>query len=48
VIGQKYAPSAFDWRVIAAAEPSGTVLTGDRTDLRALADRSSGATVEAI
>ena len=34
--------------VIAIAEPFGTVLTGDREDLRALANHSSGVTVEAI
>ena len=34
--------------VTAMAEPNGTVLTGDPADLRALAEHTSGVTVERI
>ena len=40
--------SAVDAVVTAAAEPGGTVLTGDLADLRALADHASGVTIEAV
>jgi hypothetical protein len=42
------AGSAVDALVIAAAEPGGTVLTGDPADLRALARQASHVTIEAI
>lgn len=42
------AGSAVDALVTAAAEPSGTVLTGDLADLRALAAHASGVTIEPI
>jgi hypothetical protein len=37
-----------DALVVALAEPDGTVLTGDRADISALADASSGVGVELI
>jgi hypothetical protein len=40
--------SAVDALVIAAAEPRGTVLSGDLGDLRALAAHATGVTVEPI
>jgi hypothetical protein len=40
--------SAVDALVIAMAEPGGTVLTGDVTDLRALATNSSNVDVVAV
>ena len=40
--------SAVDALVTAAAEPGGTVLTGDPADLRALARQASHVTIEAI
>lgn len=40
--------SAVDALVVAAAEPVGTVLTGDRHDLGALAAHAVGVTVEAL
>ena len=40
--------SAVDALVIAAAEPGGTVLTGDVADLRALAAHASDVTVEPV
>lgn len=40
--------SAVDALVAAAAEPGGTVLTGDPADLRALAAHASQVTIEAI
>jgi hypothetical protein len=40
--------SAVDALVVALAEPDGTVLTGDRADISALADASSGVGVELI
>ena len=40
--------SAVDALVTAAAEPGGTVLTGDLADLRALARHASGVTIEVI
>jgi hypothetical protein len=40
--------SAVDALVTAFAEPGGTVLTGDLADLRALAERASDVTVEAV
>jgi hypothetical protein len=40
--------SAVDALVIAVAEPSGTVLTGDPADLRALAAYTSDVTIELI
>jgi hypothetical protein len=40
--------SAVDALVTAAAEPGGTVLTGDLADLRALARHASNVTIEAI
>ena len=40
--------SAVDAVVTAAAEPGGTVLTGDPADLRALAQHASGVAVEPI
>jgi len=42
------AGSAVDALVTAAAEPGGTVLTGDPGDLRALARQASHVTIEAI
>jgi len=42
------AGSAVDALVTAAAEPGGTVLTGDPGDLRALARHASQVTIEAI
>jgi hypothetical protein len=42
------AGSAVDALVTAAAEPGGTVLTGDSADLRALARHASNVTIEAI
>jgi hypothetical protein len=40
--------SAVDALITAAAEPGGTVLTGDLADLRALAAHASGVTIEPI
>jgi hypothetical protein len=40
--------SAVDALLTAAAEPGGTVLTGDPADLRALAAYASGVTVEPV
>jgi hypothetical protein len=40
--------SAVDALVTAIAEPFGIVLTGDRSDLRALAAHTTGVTVETI
>lgn len=40
--------SAVDALVVALAEPGGTVLTGDRADLEALASHADGVTVEVI
>ena len=40
--------SAVDALVTAAAEPGGTVLTGDLADLRVLARHASDVTIEAI
>jgi len=40
--------SAVDALVVAFAEPSGTVLTSDSGDLRALAEHASGVLVEVI
>src|ERR1700758_2180165 len=40
--------SAIDALVTAAAEPGGTVLTGDLADLQALARHASNVTIEAI
>jgi hypothetical protein len=40
--------SAVDALVTAAAEPGGTVLTGDLADLRALATHASDVTIEPI
>lgn len=40
--------SAVDALVTATAEPGGTVLTGDLTDLRALAGHASDVTIEPI
>jgi hypothetical protein len=42
------AGSAVDALVTAAAEPGGTVLTGDLADLQALARHASNVTIEAI
>jgi|SRR5215468_4362248 len=42
------AGSAVDALVTAAAEPGGTVLTGDLADLQALARHASDVTIEAI
>jgi len=42
------AGSAVDALVTAAAEPGGTVLTGDPADLRALAAYASSVTIETI
>ena len=40
--------SAVDAMVVALAEPSGTVLTGDAEDLRALVAHSAGVVIETI
>ena len=40
--------SAVDAIVITLAEPGGTVLTGDRADIEALATHANGVTVETI
>lgn len=40
--------SAVDALVVAIAEPGGTVLTGDRADLEALAAHASDVTIEVI
>lgn len=40
--------SAVDALVVALAEPGGTVLTGDRADLEALAAHADSVAVEAI
>ena len=42
------AGSAIDALVVVAAEPGGTVLTGDPADLRALAAHASDVTIERI
>jgi hypothetical protein len=42
------AGSAVDALVVALAEPGGTVLTGDRADLEALAAHADGVTIEVI
>lgn len=40
--------SAVDAVVVAAAEPGGTVLSGDLDDLKALADHADGVAVERV
>jgi hypothetical protein len=40
--------SAVDAIVVALAEPGGTILTGDKADIEALAARAGDVTVEAI
>jgi hypothetical protein len=40
--------SAVDALVVAMAEPGGTVLTGDKADLEALAAHARGVSVEVI
>lgn len=42
------AGSAVDALVVALAEPGGTVLTGDRADIEALAEHANGVAVEVI
>jgi hypothetical protein len=46
--GRAHTGSAVDALVAAAAEPGGTVLTGDLGDLRALAAHASGVTIEPL
>lgn len=46
--GRARTGSAVDALVTAAAEPGGTVLTGDLGDLRALAAHASGVTIEPL
>ena len=40
--------SAVDALIVAMAEPNGTVLTGDRADIEALAAHAPGVTVQVI
>lgn len=42
------AGSAVDALVVALAEPGGTVLTGDRADIQALAAQADGVDVEVV
>jgi hypothetical protein len=46
--GRARTGSAVDAIVTAAAEPGGTILTGDLTDLQALAEYASDVTIEPI
>ena len=46
--GRARAGSAVDALVVALAEPGGTVLTGDRADIEALATHADGVDVELI
>ena len=46
--GRARAGSAIDALLVASAEPGGTVLTGDPSDLRALAGNASDVTIEPI
>lgn len=46
--GRARAGSAVDALVVAIAEPGGTILTGDRADIEALAAYASGVAVELV
>jgi len=46
--GRAHKGSAVDALITAAAEPGGTVLTGDPADLQALAAYASSVTIETI